>query len=108
MSLPTRLVTVELGDTQVLVEAAVAPGSEPTSGPAAKVMEAFDNARDAVVEIGVKVAHSLDELARRSARPEEMTVQFGLTVATSGTVLVAQGSAEATLAVTMTYRREAT
>ena len=91
------------------METVVPPGTEPTSGrmdeAVRRVGEAFDRAQDVVVEMGVKAAGSVQELARRSARPDELAVEFGLMFTASGGVVIAGASAEASLKVTITYTR---
>jgi hypothetical protein len=105
----TRLVPVRVGGIEVLVEAVVPPGSEPTSGRAdeaiRKVGEAFDRAQDVVVEMGVKAAGSVQALADRSAHPDELAVEFGLAFTASGGLVIAGASAQASLKVTIKYNR---
>jgi hypothetical protein len=59
-----KLVPTQVGDVQVLVETLPpVAGSEPTAGriedASRKVVEAFDKAQDAIVEIASKVAGSV-------------------------------------------------
>lgn len=104
-----RLVPVRVGDVELLVEAVVPPGSEPTSGRvdevARKVGEAFDRAQGAIVEIAVKTAGSVRELAARAVHPEKVAVEFGLSFTATGGVVIAGASAQASLKVTITYDR---
>ena len=104
----TRLTQVRLGDGVVWVEAVVPPGSEPTAAPgraAEKVLEAFDAAETVMTELAVKVARSVQEMGTRSVHPDEVGVEFGLKIATTGSVIVASGSAEASLVVKILYKR---
>jgi hypothetical protein len=107
----TRMVPVQVGEVEVLVEAVVPSGTEPTSArvdeAVRRVGEAFDRAQDVVVEMGVKAAQSVAALAERSARPDQLAVEFGLSFTASGGVVIAGASAEASLKVTLTYDRSA-
>ncbi len=105
----TRLVQARLGEGSVWVEAVVPPGTEPAGvAVAQKVLDAFDAAGDVLSELAVKVAASVDAIGQRARRPDEVAVEFGLRFATTGSVIVASGSAGASLVVTITYRTTAT
>jgi hypothetical protein len=58
-----------------------------------------------VVEMGVKAARSVQQMAQRSAHPDELAVEFGLMFTASGGVVIAGASAEAALKVTISYTR---
>lgn len=102
----TRLIRTTVDGVDVWVSAVQTPGTEATSGsPADRLVEAFDKARGAIVVLSRKVAESVEEMAARGTRPDEVSVEFGLSISTEGTIIVASAAAEASLAVTVTYRR---
>jgi hypothetical protein len=100
------VIPVRLGETEVLVETTRLAGTEPTSRPsraADSITSAFDDAQQAILELATKTAATLEHARQRSARPDRLTVEFGLKVSASGNVVVAGASAEATLRVTLSY-----
>lgn len=102
----TRTLPVRIGDVDLLVETMPAAGSESTSrlpAPGDRIVDAFDRARDAVVEIASSVGEAVQRLGRRAVRPERMEVEFGLKFSAQGTVVVAGASSEASLLVRITY-----
>jgi hypothetical protein len=104
-----QLLPVRVGDVELLLETTVVPGSEPTSGrlgtAAGRVVNAFDEAERAIVEIAGRLAGTVADLGRRGTRPDHVEVQFGLKFSAQGTVIVAGASAEASLQVTVKYDR---
>lgn len=109
----SRVVPVRVGQVVVLAEALVPPGSEQTSSGALgragdKAIEAFDAAQEVMVELAVKVAGSVAEMGKRAVSPDEVAVEFGLTFATNGSIVLAGASAAASLKVTITYQRHGT
>ncbi len=87
-----------------MVETTLVAGTEPTSalGDAAdRVVDAFDRAREAIVEIAASTAEVIGRAADRGAHPDHVEVEFGL----KGNVIVAGVSGEATLRVKLTYDR---
>lgn len=106
-----RVIPLRVGDVELLVEVSQVAGSEPTStrldraGEA--VTEAFDRAQAAIVSVASSTVTTIDELARRSVRPEQVQVKFGLKFSAQGNVIVAGAAGEATLEVTLTYRADA-
>lgn len=104
-----RWVPVEVDGVQVLVQALVEPGDEPTSGrldeAGQRVLAAFDQARDVIVALGSRVAGSVAELGRRGADPAQVQVEFGLALTTKGNVVVLGAEAEASIRVSITYHR---
>ncbi|MFI5551703.1 CU044_2847 family protein [Streptomyces sp. NPDC051738] len=102
-----RLLPVRVGEVELLVETVAVPGSEPTSRvreAGRQVVDSFDHARDAVVEIATSTAQAVGRLRERAAAPEQVEVEFGLKFSAQGNVIVAGASAEASLLVRMTYR----
>ena len=47
-------------------------------------------------------------MAKRGARPDELDVEFGLKISTTGSVIVAAGTAEASLVVKVVFKRAQT
>jgi hypothetical protein len=101
-----RLIPVRVGDIEIEVEAVLVPGTEATSGRAAKatgnVLEAFSRAQDAVVEVAKSTAQMIDK-AGKTARPDRVDVEFGLRFSASGGVIMAGVAGEASLRVTLSY-----
>lgn len=104
----TRFVPFDLDGVPVLVEVVVLPGSEKTAAPLEKagaaVAGAFDRAQGVITGLGRKVAGSVAELWSEGTHPDEVSVEFALTFAANGNVLIASGSAEGSLSVTITYK----
>jgi Trypsin-co-occurring domain 1 len=101
-----RLVPLRIGEVEVLVEATSLPGSEPTSGidrASESVVNAYEKAQATIVEVASSTVDTMGRLARRSARPHQIEVEFGLRFAANGNVIVAGASADATLLVRLTY-----
>ncbi|MFD8076228.1 CU044_2847 family protein [Streptomyces sp. NPDC059718] len=102
-----RLLPVRVGSVDVLVEAVATAGSEPTSrlqDAGQHVVDAFDRARDVVVEIASSTAEAVERLQHRAVRPEQLEVEFGLKFSAQGNVIVAGASGEASLVVKVTYQ----
>ena len=103
----TRLVQAHLGNRDIFIDAVVQPGTEPTSASeevAGRVLQAFDSAKDVISDLAERVSDSVTALAEQAASPEEFTVEFGLSVTTTGSVILASASTAATLAITLTYK----
>jgi hypothetical protein len=107
--MPGVLVPVRVGDIEVLVETVPVPGSERTAGrldeAGRRVVEAFDRAQEAIVEIATQLAGTVAAMGQRAVRPDHVEVQFGLSFTAQGGVVVAGASAEASLQVTVSYDR---
>ena len=101
-----RLIPVRVGDLEIQVEAVPVSGTEQTSGRAARaagnVLEAFDRAQDAIVEVAKSTARVIEK-AGSAARPDRVEVEFGLSFSASGGVIMAGVAGEATLKVTLEY-----
>ena len=100
------VIPVRLGETEVLVETTRLAGTEPTSRAstaADSVTSTFDDAQQTILELAAKTAATLERARERSARPDRLTVEFGLRVSANGNVIIAGASAEATLRVTISY-----
>ncbi|MEU9290996.1 CU044_2847 family protein [Streptomyces sp. NPDC048275] len=102
-----RLLPVRVGEVELLVEMVPVPGSEPTSrlrDAGRQVVDSFDLARDAVVEIATSTAQAVGRLREQAVRPDQVEVEFGLKFSAQGNVIVAGASGEASLVVRMTYQ----
>jgi hypothetical protein len=105
-----QAIPLQLGGTEVLVEVTPVVGSEPTSAKLDRareaVADAFDKVQTTIVAIAESTVGTINHLAKRSAHPDEMEVKFGLKFSAQGNVIVAGAAGEASLEVTMTYRRD--
>jgi hypothetical protein len=104
-----QVVVMRVGGVDLLVETVPVAGSEQTSalGKAqAAVAEAFGSAQDAIVAVAESTVSTIGRLGRRSVKPDEVEVKFGLSFSAQGSVIVAGAAGEATLEVTLTYRRD--
>ncbi|MDJ0346187.1 CU044_2847 family protein [Streptomyces sp. H10-C2] len=96
-----------VGDVDLLVETVAAAGSESTSrlqDAGGRVVDAFDHARDAIVEIASSTAEAIQRLGDRAIRPEQVEVEFGLKFSAQGNVVVAGTSGEASLVIKVMYQ----
>lgn len=102
-----RVMPLNVDGVELWVETTPVAGSEPTStrldraGEA--VTEAFDRAQSAIVAVASATVDTIEQLGKRSARPQQVQVKFGLKFTAKGNVIVAGASGEATLEVTLTY-----
>jgi hypothetical protein len=101
-------VPVQVGDLTLLMEASVVSpvGTEPT-GAAGRatdwVLQSFDRVQSAIEQIAVSTAETIERAAARAARPASVAIEFGIKVSAKGDVIIAGGSGEASLKVTLTY-----
>ncbi len=102
-----RVVPMQIGDVEVLVETTTVVGTEPTSGldgAKDKVADAFDRAKATIVAVGQSTVEVIERLSvSRAAHPDKVEVEFGLGFSAKGNVIVAGASAEATLKVKLVY-----
>lgn len=100
-------IPVKVGDIEIEVEAVAVPGTEATSGRAAKaagnVLDAFGRAQDAIVEVAKSTAQVIERAAQAAARPDRVDVEFGLRFSASGSVIMVGVAGEASLKVTLSY-----
>jgi hypothetical protein len=104
-----RVVPMQVGGVELLVETVPVAGSEQTSalGKAqGAVAEAFGNAQDAIVAVAESTVNTIGQMGRRAVRPDAVEVKFGLKFSAQGSVIVAGAAGEATLEVTLTYQRD--
>jgi hypothetical protein len=107
-SMTAKLEPITINGVDLLVATTLVPGAERTSGlgkPGEKVLNAFDAAQDAIVELAAKLGHSIGEMARRSIHPKQVEVEFGIAFGSNGGIIIAGASIEASLKVTITYDR---
>jgi len=100
------MLSVRVGETDMLVETVVVPGSQQTSklGDAiGQVSDAFERAQEAIVEVAASTARMIGRTAARGARPDHVEVQFGLLISAQGGVILAKVGGQASLTVTLTY-----
>ena len=103
-----HLVRLQHGDVDVWLEAVATPGSEDTTAldsSMGKLSAALERAQDIIVDLGVRTAEATKSLAARSAHPDQVSLEFGLSFTASGGVVVMGASTAATLTVTLTYDR---
>lgn len=101
-----QLVQMRFGGVDVLVQATREPGTERTSRSdelAAKTWDALDHAHEVIVNAAASTGEMLTKLAGQAARPAKLEVEFGLGFSVKGNVIVASGSADATLKVKLVY-----
>ena len=99
---------MQVGGVELLVETTPVAGTEQTSAldkAQAAVAEGFDRAQSAIVAVAESTVNTIGQLAKRSVRPDEVEVKFGLKFSAQGNVIVAGAAGEATLEVTLNYRR---
>lgn len=105
-----RVIPLRVSGVELLVEASPVAGSESTSARLDRaqdmVAEAWERAQSAIVEVAASTVSTIGQLGRRSVRPDEVTVKFGLKFSAQGNVIVAGASGGATLEVTLTYRAD--
>lgn len=105
-----EIVPLQLGGVELLVEVTSLPRSEETAGTLDRAQEAIaqasDRAQEAIVAVAVSTMDTITQLGRRSVRPDEMEVKFGLKFSAQGNVIVAGAAGEASLEVTLTYRHD--
>jgi hypothetical protein len=108
----SRVIPLQVSGVELLVETApvVEVGSEPTSAKLGRarevVTDAFDQAQNAILTVAESTADIISQLGKRSLSPNELEVKFGLKFSAQGNVIVAGAAGEATLEVTLTYRRD--
>ncbi|RKS08459.1 hypothetical protein DFP74_4157 [Nocardiopsis sp. Huas11] len=108
MSLPKKFVPITIDGVDVYVAVQQLPGSEPmtsgvTAAVAKKAAEAVDQVQEVVHGMASKFSGTVRELAQQATRPESVSVEFGVTIAAEGSLIVFSGSAESSVTVTLTY-----
>lgn len=99
-----KAIPVRIGDIEVMVETTPVAGTEQTSRDATeRVADAFDRAKETILEVAASTVDLIETAGARGARPDHLQVEFGLKFSVKGTVIVAGASGEATLVVRLTY-----
>jgi Trypsin-co-occurring domain 1 len=101
-----KTIPVRIGGIEVLVESTPVAGTQATSkasDAADHVVDAFDRAKETILEIAASTAGLIEDAARRGARPDQLQVEFGLKFSVQGNIIVAGATAEAALVVRLTY-----
>ncbi|WP_136194562.1 CU044_2847 family protein [Actinomyces procaprae] len=99
----TQLIKGRIGDQEVLIEVVRAPGSQELSGVRERAADLFERAGD-VVDAAAKQAAGMVRRVRDQAEPpDEITIQMGLTLSTTGAIVVASSTATASLSVSMKF-----
>jgi spore germination protein YaaH len=100
------MLTVRVGEIDMLVETVVVAGSQQTSklGDAiGQLSDAFERAQEAIVEVAASTARMIGRTAARGVRPDHVEVQFGLLISAQGGIILAKAGGQASLTVTLTY-----
>ncbi|MEO3761860.1 CU044_2847 family protein [Streptomyces sp. B8F3] len=84
------------------------PGSEPTTSnlrrvAGQKATEALDHVQNTIHVVAERFGRTVGELAAQATVPESVSIEFGISIASEGNVVLFSGSAEASVAVTLTY-----
>jgi len=106
---PTTLLPIRVGDIEVLVETVELYGSEPTSALSAaqnRVSNAFDRAKEAIIQVAGSAISTIRASAEQAGRPEKVELEFGLKFDVNGNIVLATGSAGASLTVKLSYQLE--
>ena len=101
-----KIELMRVGEMELLVETTPLAGTEATSRTAdagLRVLDAFERVKDAIVEVATSTAEVMARMAGTAAHPDHVEVEFGLSIAASGNVIVAGASAGATITVTLSY-----
>jgi hypothetical protein len=102
-------IEVRVGQTRLLVETIPASGSELTSGRLIRasehVLEAFERAQGAIVEVASSAVQVIERAEARAVRPDRMEIEFGVGFSAQGDVVVAAVEGHASLLVRLVYER---
>jgi hypothetical protein len=102
-------IEVRVGEARLLVETIPVSGSELTSGrlnrASGHVLEAFERAQDAIVDVASSAVQVMGKAAARAARPDRLEIEFGLGFSAQGDVIVAGVAGHASLLVRLVYDR---
>ncbi|MGQ4616333.1 CU044_2847 family protein [Nocardia sp. R7R-8] len=91
----------------MLVETVQLPGSQQTSAvdrATERVGDAFDSARDVIVAAASATLDAIEEMGRRSIRPDQVEVEFGVSITAKADIVIAGASANAALKVRLVYK----
>jgi Trypsin-co-occurring domain 1 len=107
----SRPIPIEIGGVSFLVETTAVGGrSEPTSSRPDRAREAvvgaFDRAQEAILAVGRSTAATVNSLGHEATAPHEVEVKFGLKFTAESSIVIAGASSEASLEVTLKYKRQ--
>lgn len=106
----SQVVPTQVGGVELLVEVTPVAGSEPTSAKLDRahgaVVGAFDRVQESIIAVAESTVNTIKHLATNATHPDEIEVKFGLKFTAQGNVIVAGAAGDASLEVTMTYRRD--
>ena len=75
-----RTIPVRIGDIEVLVETTPVAGSEQTSrtsDAAERVADAFDRAKETILEVAGSTVDLIEKATARGTRPDHLQVELG-------------------------------
>jgi Trypsin-co-occurring domain 1 len=105
-----QVAAVQMGGAELLVEVTPVAGSEPTSAKLDRAHEAIagtiDRVQESIVAVAESTINTIKHLTEQAAHPDEIEVKFGLKFSAQGNVIVAAAAGDASLEITMTYRRD--
>lgn len=104
-----RVIPVCVDGVELLVEASLVAGSEPTSRlerAQDAVAEAFERAQTAIVAVASSTADVIEQMRKRAVRPNQVEVTFGLKFSAQGNVIMAGAAGEATVEVKLLYQAD--
>jgi hypothetical protein len=100
-------VEVRVGYGRLLVETIPASGSELTSGwlnrASDHVLEAFERAKDAIVNVASPAVDLIGKAAARAACPDQLEIGSGVGFSAQGDVIMAGVGADASLLARLVY-----
>ena len=98
--------SVQINGKDVLIEAEPVFGAEYTGAEEVTVQRAqgaFERARETISEVSQSMVKTVRNF-KRSTRPDEFSLEFGIKFKMDGSVVIASTSTEATLTVKMVYK----
>ncbi|MEV4295958.1 CU044_2847 family protein [Microbispora rosea] len=102
----TRLVPARVGDVEILVEATVPPGSQPTASTLDKagerVIDVFEEVRETIAAVAASTMASFQK-SDSTVRPRSVELEFGLKFSLTGSVILAEAAGEASLVLRLVY-----
>lgn len=73
-----RTIPVRIGDIEVLVETTPVSGTEPisrASDATDRVVDAFDRAKETILEVAASTVDLIEQATARAARPDQLQVE---------------------------------
>ncbi|QHO90994.1 hypothetical protein CWT12_06215 [Actinomyces sp. 432] len=99
----TQLINGRIGDQEVLIEVVRAPGREELAGVRDRAADLFERAGDVIEAAAHQAADTVRRVCDQAEPPDEITIQMGLSLSTTGTIVVASSTTTASLAVSMKF-----